>query len=105
MKAVCDDYKPRSMEVLCQEALEILRASASLMRCSFIGEQLFRDATFRGSCPFARIAGKVVRRLREAGLAEIQIGRGGHASAWGWSVTCKGRRTDYTIRKVRRLTQ
>lgn len=95
MRAVQDDYKQRSMETLCQEALEILRASSSLVGCSYMGEQLFRDATFRGSCPFARIAGKILKRLKDAGLAENSAGRY-NASAWGWQVTGKGRRTNYT---------
>lgn len=100
MRAVKDDYKPRSMETLCQEALEILRASPVSMRCTYIGEQLFHDAShFRGSAPFARIAGKIMKRLAEAGLAEDHCFIVGGRYYSGWRATHKGRLCNYMERK------
>lgn len=94
MKAVADDYKSRSMCVLCQDALEILRsAGGQSIRCGRLSDELFADATHRGSAPFARIAGKVTRRLKDAGLATWQVSVLG---GWGgWVVTDVGRRCDY----------
>lgn len=92
MKAVPDNYQARPMHVLCQEALEMLReADGQPLRCGYIGSHLFWAATHRGSAPFARIAGKVVRRLDRAGLAVSSISHG----YGGWVVTAAGRRCNY----------
>lgn len=104
MCAVSSDYRPRSMGVLCQEALEILRHPdhTSFLSCNQIGEMLFRDATYRGSAPYALIAGKVLKRLAAAGLAKIS-GRS-FAGQWytGWEITDAGRRCDYQSRNNER---
>ena len=91
MKATPDGYRPRPMKILCQEALEILRESDDPLRCGYLGDRLFREAVHRGSAPFARIAGKVMRRLEKVGLAEY----GNRGDVWGWRVTAAGRRCDY----------
>ncbi len=90
MKAVPDDYQTRPMHVLCEEALEQLRDATEPRRCGYIGEQLFWDATHRGSAPFARIAGKVMKRLKDAGLAEWSNG--------GWVISEAGRKNNKTKR-------
>ncbi len=94
MKAVDDDYKPRTMAILCQEALEFLRKQGGKpVGCGYVGEQLFFHASHRGSAPFARIAGKVLKRLKDAGLASGGMSRG---YDWpGWHVTDAGRNHDY----------
>lgn len=90
MKAVSDEYEPRSMDALCGEALEILRANdGQALGCGFIGSKLFRDARHRGSAPFARLAGKVMARLKAKGLAEYRMARD---RRYGWTVTPAGRR-------------
>jgi len=99
VKAVSDDYKSRSMRVLCQDALEILRnAHGQSIRCGRLGDELFADATHRGPAPFARIAGKVTRRLEAAGLATWQVSFPG--SRGGWVVTDLGRRCNYEPKDV-----
>jgi len=97
MQAVRDDYEPRSMQALCQEALQLLRKQAPgrLSHCAHIGEQLFFSARHRGSCPFARIAGKVMKRLKDAGLAKRDMQRVAGRMTYGWVVTAAGRETDY----------
>jgi len=83
MKAVSKSYKRRTIEQLADEAFEILRKQNRLASCAYVGEQLFRDdvQTMRGSAPFARIAGKVLRKLREQGRATWTVdGTGG--SGW-----------------------
>lgn len=102
MRAVKDDYQSRTMPVLCEEALAILCdvESGKWLRCSYIGEQLFRDAYFRGSCPFARIAGKVLKRLEAIGLARSHGEVVGGQYRFGWAATSRGRRKhDKTIWK------
>ena len=93
MKAVPNDYQTRPMTQLCQDALEILRETEhGPVRCGYIGNKLFPDAIHRGSAPFARIAGKVMKRLEHAGYAEWQ--RDG--TGWGgWIVTPAGQLCDY----------
>lgn len=93
MQAVRDDYKRRSMCLLCQDALEILREiKHGPVRCGYIGGRLFWDAAHhRGSAPFTRIAGKVLKRLEHAGLAEWQRNQ----NFGGWVVTAAGRICDY----------
>lgn len=92
MKATPDDYKPRPMAQLCQEVLEILRDTHDPVRCGYIGGMLFPECIQRGSAPFARIAGKVTRKLGIAGLAEWKHDRSGFG---GWVVTPAGKRCDY----------
>lgn len=80
MRATKDGYKRRTIEQLADEAFELLRKTDRLASCAWIGEQLFRDeAHFRGSAPFARIAGKVMRRLKAQGRAIWTV------DATGWS--------------------
>ena len=92
MKATPDNYKPRAMPTLCQDALEMLREATWPVRCGYIGNELFPDAIHRGSAPFARIAGKVVRKLEAAGLIEYLQDTTGFG---GWVVTALGRKSDY----------
>ena len=93
MRSVSDNYQSRSMVVLCGEALAILCDASrdDWLRCSYIGRQLFRDAHCRGSAPFARIAGKVMRRLEAAGFARREFKVIGKYYNFGWSVTAAGR--------------
>lgn len=94
MKSTPPDYKRRSMAVLCQEALEILREyHGQPLGCGLIGGQLFRESTQRGSAPFARLAGKVMKRLECAGL--VRYGRARRSHWAGWLVTAVGLHTDY----------
>ena len=44
--------------------------------CGVIGEGMFPGAVHRGSAPFARIAGKVMRRLLAAGRVEWGLKNG-----------------------------
>ena len=89
MKATPDNYKPRSMPVLCQEALAVLRDANQPLRCGYIGERLFPDAIHRGSAPFARIAGKVVRRLESQGLVAWE--QNANSGFGGWVLTRKAK--------------
>ncbi len=68
MRSTPDDYQKRTMEELADAALEILREQPGL-RCGTLGERLFPMATLRGSAPFARLAGRVVRLLEKQGKA------------------------------------
>jgi len=80
------DYQKRTMDELTDECLDIIKAQPTGLRCGMIGEQLFRGtATFQGSAPYARLAGKVMLRLQAAGLARYAIGRGNA----GWYPTAK----------------
>ena len=90
MKAVSNDYQPRTMDELEHDALLVLSRDR-LMRCGSIGERIFGDhvVTWRGSAPFARIAGKVMRRLEKRGLAVTRANRHGD---WGWCLTLAGQR-------------
>jgi hypothetical protein len=69
MKATDDTYRKRSLDELGVEALAILQRQPGL-RCGALGEALFREATHRGSAPFARLAGRVMKKLERRGLAE-----------------------------------
>ena len=86
--AIPDDYKLRTMAVLCQEALEFLRGrDGNPYSCAQIGYELFG-----GDGSFALIAGKVMKRLKDAGLVTLDLGHG----RWsGWIVTDMGRTRDY----------
>lgn len=95
MKAVSDNYQVRPMHILCGEVLEILRSNDGRpIRCGHIGEQLFHDAIHRGSAPFARIAGKVMKRLKRSGLVKWSSTEYG-----GWELTARGRRCDHLVCK------
>lgn len=82
MKAVSESYETRSMDELGLAALEILRRSPGL-RCGSIGGYLFAGAHHRGSAPFARLAGRVMRRLEKSGRAVFIIENG-----WGGWYAC-----------------
>ncbi len=82
MKAVQDEYRRRSMDELCEDALRILRDANGPVRCGYIGEQLFFDAIHRGSAPFARIAGKVMQQLQREGRASWDPGPRGSFGGW-----------------------
>lgn len=87
MKAVNDGYKKRSMIELELEVLNVLRNNIDRpVRCGWIGEQIFKDHVdfYRGSAPFARIAGKITKRLEKKGFAKWSGG--------GWMLTEKGKR-------------
>ena len=85
MRAVGDDYQPRTMEQLEAAALLMLeRYRGQAVRCGLIGEQMFPEAIHRGTAPFARIAGKVMRRLEAKGKA--QYGRLHPRGEYGWYV-------------------
>lgn len=49
------------------ETLALLKDRPGGLRCAQIGEHLYRDRRIKGSCPYARIAGKVLARLYEEG--------------------------------------
>ena len=84
MRAVSDDYQPRTLDELADQALLILGEQGD-MRCGLLGSLLFKDAArLRGSAPFARIAGKVVRRLLDRGHA-------GCTNKGTWELTYRGR--------------
>lgn len=64
-----DEYKKRSMAELADAALEIIQAQPG-MRCGLIGDRLFRGKAYmKGSAPYARLAGKVMKVLQEEGRA------------------------------------
>jgi len=92
MQVVRDDYERRSMDELEVEAIEILGKAGHTLRCGYIGERLFHDHVdfIRGSAPFARIAGKVMKRLEKKDLARYGMlnGRG----EFGWHLTPKGQK-------------
>lgn len=68
--SVHTDYRPRTMGELENSALEVLHKWGTSLPCSVIGEGMFEDhAHVNGNCPYARIAGRVMRRLREKNLA------------------------------------
>lgn len=71
MKATRDDYRKRSLAELADEAFLILKASQHNlpMSAARVGEQLFSAAVHRGTAPFARIAGRVLRLLERQGRA------------------------------------
>ena len=85
MRAVGADYQPRTMDQLEAAAILVLeRYRGQTVRCGLIGEQMFPDAIHRGSAPFARIAGKVMRRLEAKGKAHH--GKLHSRGEYGWYV-------------------
>lgn len=57
------------MEELEELALEAIRQQPGL-RCGGIGDRLFKHISYmKGSAPYARLAGKVMKRLEARGLA------------------------------------
>ena len=85
MRAVDDDYHPRTMEQLEAAAILVLqRYRGQTVRCGLIGEQMFPEAIHRGTAPFARIAGKVMRRLEAKG--KVRYGRLRTRGEYGWYV-------------------
>lgn len=62
-------YKPRSIDELAAEALKVILKTPGV-RCGYIGDELFGDhGRLSGSAPYARIAGKVMKKLESEGLA------------------------------------
>ena len=85
MRAVDDSYESRTLEDLAVTCLGIL-SNDQLMRCGYIGGQLFPGAIHRGSAPFARQAGRVMRVMERSGWA-VSESRDG----WqGWRLTVAG---------------
>lgn len=81
--------KRRSMEELEIAAIATLARANQPVRCGWIGNGMF-PGRHRGSAPYARLAGKVIRRLERKGLATFESrGRWG---SWGWVLTAKGKR-------------
>ena len=74
-----------------ERALEVLRReNGRLVGPGYVGSELWGERQRGGncSCPWARPAGKVLKRLERAGLAEwVHEG-----SSWGWRVTEKGKK-------------
>ena len=65
-------------------ALEILsRYEGTVLGCGTIGDELFPGG--HGSAPYARIAGKVMKRLKRRGLATW--GRAACGDSYGWRKT------------------
>ena len=60
----------RTLDELADQAFEILKQYGP-MRCGVLGGLLFPNATgaVNCSCPYARIAGKVTKRLEQQGRA------------------------------------
>lgn len=75
-KTARDGYHPRTLASLADEAYVFLRGSSGLMSAARVGEAIFPDATHRGSAPFARIGGRVLRLLERQGRAVRVIERG-----------------------------
>lgn len=64
-----DDSDRRTMAQLEEDAFTAIKEQPGL-RCGAIGDVLFDHvSTAGGSAPFARIAGKVMKRLEKKGLA------------------------------------
>ncbi|MBC8867793.1 MAG: hypothetical protein H8E44_00150 [Planctomycetes bacterium] len=86
MKAVGDTYRKRSMDELADLAIEILRQhNGQPLGCGYIGERLFPGAIHRGSAPFARIAGRAMKRLERDGKAKW--GKLTEYGSQGWYAT------------------
>lgn len=89
--AVRDSYKKRSMAELELAALKALAEyNGNPVGCGTLGDRMFhdQDCYIKGSAPYARLAGRVVRRLKESGEAEYVF-----RSDWGgWVITSKGRK-------------
>lgn len=60
----------RTLDEMADEAFVILKKHGP-MRCGVLGSWLFPAATgaVNCSCPYARIAGKITKRLRDQGRA------------------------------------
>jgi hypothetical protein len=84
MKAVNEEYQTRSLDELGEAALTYIRRCPGA-RCGAIGDAIFKDHvhTLRGSAPFARLAGKVMRHLERQGKARSKVTRGWHGSLAG----------------------
>lgn len=92
--AVRDEYVKRSMAELELAALQFLVARGAVPNgrnnfgCGSIGNAIFPDAQGAVNCsaPYARIAGKVMSRLRVKGEADWYV-----IGDWGgWSATHAG---------------
>jgi len=81
-----------------QKVLIILEAAKSPLSTGFIGEQLWGNGT-RMPQHYARPAGRVLNRLREAGLV-VRVHRGGK-DFMGWQITEAGLRA----RGLTKITQ
>lgn len=102
MKAVSKEYKRRTIEQLADEAFELLLKADRLASCAWVGEQLFRDdvQTMRGSAPFARIAGKVLRKLKAQGRATWTV----DGTGWsGWKAIRPAKRKATIAEQVEQL--
>lgn len=67
--AVNSGYKKRTMRELAEEALVIIIRQPGL-GCGVIGDELFKgNAYIKGSAPYARLVGKVMKLLEADGLA------------------------------------
>ncbi|WP_417744737.1 hypothetical protein [Rosistilla oblonga] len=86
--AALEGYEPRSIDELGLLAMHIIGVTRDNrpVRCGLLGELLFKDApvTMRGSAPYARIAGRVVRKLEGKGFACYEPKSG------GWKLTSHG---------------
>ena len=73
-----------------ERALRVLVTCMTLVRPQHFGELLWPSQRRAGNCsaPFARPAGRVLNRLKAAGLAEYLV----HKDEWGWTATAAGRR-------------
>lgn len=74
--------KKRTLDEMADQAFEILKQHGP-MRCGVLGGWLFPKATGAAncSCPYARIAGKVTKRLKEQGRAYYDKN--------GWVAQCR----------------
>lgn len=82
--SVHEAYRKRTMAELADEAIAIIIKQPGL-RCGQIGDELFGDhAVLIGSAPYARLAGRVMKRLERQNLAFYQIRRDGFG---GWYPT------------------
>ena len=84
---VADGYQKRSLDELGDEAVRILaRYGEGGCNTGEIGSQLFPDAVgaVNCSCPYARIAGRVLHRLKRKGLVRER-------RTPGWVITAAGR--------------
>jgi hypothetical protein len=74
-----------------ERALAILAEQTALVGPGYFGDLLWGERGYHGSncsCPYARPAGKVLNRLKAAGLAEWVHEK----DSWGWRATAQGRR-------------
>lgn len=72
----------RNMTELKEDALCVITDRPGL-RCGGIGDQLFKHVKqLNGSAPFARVAGKVMKRLEADGLARYDPKANGGFGGW-----------------------